>query len=337
MRARILAGVALAAASFGLTQSTAGAQAVQPAPTISVGVTATPTSRPAPGGSFTLNISITNTSQESLTVASLDDTVLGDLDNYGTCTTQQTILAGSTYTCAATGTFLGAAGDTRTHTVDAVALDSDGNQARAQDTVTIAITAPAPTTTTTTTAPVTSTTVFNGLLLGVTNTPEPSVSPTTSTVFNFTVVASNLSNRPVTITSVTDDVYGNVGGSGDCARLIGARLAPRGSVSCVFQGTFSSIDGASQRNVATVTARDDSGLGVAGSDDAVIGISVPTTTTTKAPATTTTTSAGIPVTGSGTSRTAAIGIAVGSFGLLFIGLADEQRRRIISRLRHSHH
>jgi hypothetical protein len=171
--------------------------------------------------------------------------------------------------------------------------------------------------------------VASGLVLAVTNTPEPSVSPNASSVFNFTITASNLSPVPLTVTGLSDDVYGDVGGSGDCARLIGARVAPRGTVSCVFQGTFSGIDNASQRSVTTVFARDDRGVGVAGSDDAVIGISLPTTTTTRA-AVTTTTTGGIPVTGSGTSRTAAIGIAVASFGLLFIGLADEQRRRFVA-------
>jgi hypothetical protein len=311
-----------------LTQ-TAGAQAVQPPPTISVGLTATPTARPAPGGSFTYHVTITNTSQEPLRVASIDDSVIGDLDNYGTCTTQQTLQPGTTYACDATSVFTGPIGASETHTVDVIALDSDGNAARAADTTSVTITGPVtpPPTTPITAPPVT--VANDGLLLAVTNTPVPSVSPNASSVFDFTIVASNLSPVPVTITSVTDDVYGNVGGSGDCARLIGARVAPRGTVSCTFQGTFSGIDNASQRSVTTVFARDDRGVGVAGSDDAVIGISVPTTTTTKA-AVTTTTATGIPVTGSGTSRTAAIGIAVASFGLLFIGLADEQRRRFVA-------
>ncbi len=50
-------------------------------PTIDVDKTATPATRPEPGGDFTFNVVVTNTSNEVLTITSLVDSIYGDLDD----------------------------------------------------------------------------------------------------------------------------------------------------------------------------------------------------------------------------------------------------------------
>jgi hypothetical protein len=303
-----------------------------------VGLNAIPSARPAPGGPFTFEVSITNTSNENLVVASLDDSVYGDLDNFGSCTTQQTIIPGTTYHCTYSGTLNGPNGTSETHTVDAVAIDSDGNNARDAEAETISLTAPLPPppppTTTTTVLPAPPVHRVNHrpeLFLGVTNTAVPTSQPEPGGTVSFTVVVANFSVVPVTITRISDDVYGNVGANGDCQRLIGARLAAGANASCVFSGIFTGTNGRAQRNVVVVTAQDDFGRTVEGADDAELTMTAPQPPVT----TTSTTSAApsIPVTGSGTARTAAAAVAVASFGLLFFGLADERRRAVMNRLR----
>ncbi|CAN5603799.1 hypothetical protein BH20ACT2_BH20ACT2_25000 [soil metagenome] len=86
---------------------------------------ASPATRPAPGGAFTFDVLITNTSDTALNVTKLTDDVYGDLNGQGTCTVPQNLLAGpatgNTYSCSYTGEFSGDPGDTRTTKVTGTA------------------------------------------------------------------------------------------------------------------------------------------------------------------------------------------------------------------------
>ena len=100
-------------------------------------------SRPEPGGSFTFNAAVTNTSNEPVTITSLTDNVYGNLATQGTCTTALgAVLAanGGSYTCAFAGSFFGNAGASQTDTVTAVAVDDDGSTANDTDDATVMIT-----------------------------------------------------------------------------------------------------------------------------------------------------------------------------------------------------
>jgi len=113
-------------------------------PTIAVDKTATPLSRVEPGGAFTFNVVVTNTSAEPVTITALADDVYGNIATQGTCTTAVgTVLQANrgTYSCAFTGDFAGAAGASQTDVITATAVDSDGNPASASDDATVTVTA----------------------------------------------------------------------------------------------------------------------------------------------------------------------------------------------------
>ncbi|MCA1683620.1 MAG: hypothetical protein LC708_00595, partial [Actinobacteria bacterium] len=209
-------------------------------PTIQIVKTANPLSLPQPGGTFTFTVTITNTSFEPVTTTSLVDDVYGNLNGRGTCAIGVVLAPnGGTYTCSFHGDFRGRSGDSQTDTVTVVGVDDDGTTVTARDDAIVHITGVPPTITTTKTAVPTSL-------------PEPGGGFT----FNFTV--TNTGPEPVTITSLVDDVYGDLNGRGTCA--VGARLAPNGGTySCSFHGNFFGNAGANQTDTITTTARDDRG------------------------------------------------------------------------------
>jgi uncharacterized repeat protein (TIGR01451 family) len=105
---------------------------------ISVDKTADPTSLPAPGGTVTFTVWVTNSGSGVVTLTLLTDDVYGNLDGKGTCVLTPTILAGDCYSCAFTGTVSSTvAGDVMTDVVTAVA-EGDGGPT---DTVTETATA----------------------------------------------------------------------------------------------------------------------------------------------------------------------------------------------------
>jgi hypothetical protein len=277
-------------------------------PTVDVQVTPSPVSRPAPGGNFTFHVRITNTSNETIRIVSLDDSVYGDLDNRGTCTTQQNMLPGTIYDCSYDGSFTGSVGASQTSIVDVVANDADLNQARDSDDATVSLTGVS----------------TADLHLGVQKTASPERRQQPGGLFDITVVVANLSPVPVTISSVVDDVYGDVGTNGRCP-IVGTRLQPGSSTSCTYTGFMNGVSGQVQRSVTTVTAVDDSNRSVQGFDDVAFTLTSVLVVDDFEDEDDGQTS--IPITGRGITNTAAIALAVGSFGLLFVGLADERRRR----------
>lgn len=108
-------------------------------PIITVTKSASPTSRPVPGGSFTFNVSVHNDSSGAVTLTSLVDDVYGDLDGEGTCATGGAIAAGATYACSFSRTFTGAAGAHQTDTVTATVTDGQQHTASAHDDATITL------------------------------------------------------------------------------------------------------------------------------------------------------------------------------------------------------
>lgn len=138
-------------------------------PTIKVDASATPASRPAPGGSFNFSVKVTNTSVESVTITSLADDVYGDLSKKGTCASGVgTALApGATYSCEFSADISGKqAGFAQTDTVTAVAKDNENNAATDDDTATVTISGGAPTVQGRTALPTTGSNT-RGLMAGV--------------------------------------------------------------------------------------------------------------------------------------------------------------------------
>ncbi len=221
-------------------------------PIISVDKTATPASRPEPGGTFTFNVVVTNNSTEPVTITNLTDDIYGDLNGRGTCAVGAVLPAnGGTYSCSFPGNFTGNAGATQTDTVTARAVDNDGNPATDDDDATVAITNVLP-------------------AIMVEKSASPASRPEPGGNFQFNVVVSNIGPEPLTITSLTDDIYGNIATQGTCTNAVGTVLQPGASYSCNFTGSFTGNAGASQTDIVTVTGRDDDGTSVSDTDDATV-------------------------------------------------------------------
>ncbi|MCA1683875.1 MAG: hypothetical protein LC708_01915, partial [Actinobacteria bacterium] len=221
-------------------------------PALTVAKAADPPSRPEPGGTFRFTVTITNTSFEPVTTTSLVDDVYGNLNGRGTCAIG-TVLApnGGTYTCAFDGEFRGRGGDSQTDRVTATAVDDDGTPATATDDATVRLT-PLPRITTTKTA-------------------TPSSLPEPGGTFTFGVTVTNTGTQPVTLTSLIDDVYGDLNGRGTCAP--GVRLAANGgSYTCSFPGSFFGNARAIQTDTITATAVDEVGGAVTSPATATVTI-----------------------------------------------------------------
>ena len=218
---------------------------------IAVTKTANPTSLPEPGGNATFSVTIQNTSAaDSVTITSLTDDIYGNLDGKGTCDVPQTIAAGDSYSCSFTGAVGGNAGSTHTDVVTASGKDDDGNDVSDDDDATVTITDVA-------------------AAIQVTKTANPTSLPEPGGNATFSVEIKNLSVvDSVTITSLTDDIYGNLDGKGTCD--VPQTLAEGASYSCEFTGTVSGNAGSSHTDVVTASGTDDDGKQVSGSDDAVV-------------------------------------------------------------------
>ena len=156
-------------------------------PRIDVVKTATPDSRPEPGGDFTYTVTVTNTSTlpQDLTLASLADDVYGNLATRANSTCTNAIGAALPYTCQFTAPFTGSAGATLTDTVQATAVNAFGETATAIGRATVSIVADAD--------------------LSVTKTCDPGpVAP--GAVVNCSVTVSNAGPSTALDVSVTDDL-----------------------------------------------------------------------------------------------------------------------------------
>jgi hypothetical protein len=92
-------------------------------------------------------------------------------------------------------------------------------------------------------------------------------------VFSFSVVITNPSAGPVTITTITDNVYGNLAtaaANSTCDDLIGDTLAAGAGTSCTFTGTFTGNAGDAETDVVTVTVTGPGGLTASDTDDATV-------------------------------------------------------------------
>jgi Ca2+-binding RTX toxin-like protein len=141
---RALAGALLAVACLAVT----ALPALAAKPKIQVDKTASPTSLPAPGGSFTFTVVVTNTdagmAASSAETTGLTDDIYGDLNGKGSCAIGSTIAPGGTYTCSFAGSFAGQRGDKQTDTVTATVRDplNVADSATASGKATVRITAP---------------------------------------------------------------------------------------------------------------------------------------------------------------------------------------------------
>jgi uncharacterized repeat protein (TIGR01451 family) len=233
-------------------------------PTVGLDVDAIPPSLPEPGGDFTFSVKVTNTSNETLTTTSLTDTLLGNLNGKGTCATGVTVTPGASYNCSFVFNFTGNGGASLTDSVTVVARDDDAVAAKeavfriaqlatatATDQATITITGVAPT-------------------ILVQKDASPASLPEPGGTFTFFVRIINTSAfESVVLTSLTDNVHGNLNGMGNCAT--GATIAAGGgSYLCSFTASFTGQAGATQTDTVSATVTDDDGQTATGDDPATV-------------------------------------------------------------------
>ncbi len=219
------------------------------APAIEILKTASPTHVPETGGEVTFTFQVNNTGAEDVTLTSLTDTVFGDLDGKGTCVLPQTILIGQSYSCTYAVTL--AADDLAAHTnvVTASAVDDDNTPATDDDDATVSFDDVSP-------------------LIQVTKTANPTSLPETGGDATFTFLVENIGPEDVTLTSLTDDAFGNLNGQGDC--VLPQVIVIGGSYSCSFSTYLTSDDLIAHTNVVTASAVDDDGTTASDTDDETV-------------------------------------------------------------------
>ncbi|MEJ2486296.1 MAG: hypothetical protein P8Y68_11225 [Anaerolineales bacterium] len=215
----------------------------RPVPTISVVKSANPTSMDAPGGPVNYTIDITNTSATiSVRIDSISDNRFGDLlanlPENGTCPSLAGVElapAGST-SCTFTRNLVGSGGTTHVNTVTVTVHDVDlvTNTAVGTDDETVTF-IPLPT------------------ISVIKSADVPSVSELGGDV-NYTITVYNEVNEELTLTSLVDDMFGDLDNQGDCS--IPQTLAPLGNYTCTFPANISGEALTNHVNEVTATAED---------------------------------------------------------------------------------
>jgi hypothetical protein len=235
-------------------------------PSVNVTKTASPISLGEPGGSFTFTVGITNTSAAPVTISTINDDVFGNLAARpgSTCggLIGSTLAGAAVATCTFTGSFIGNAGDTHTNRVTVTVTGTGGLTASDVDDATVNLTDVIPT-------------------IEVDKSASPIFRAEPGGDFTFTVVVTNTGLEPVTITSITDDVYGNLANlpGSDCGtginRTLAASPGPNNTFTCTFTVSVIGTDGAFETDRVTVTAVDDEGNFATDFREATIFITAP--------------------------------------------------------------
>lgn len=236
---------------------------------LSVQKTATPLSLPEPGGAFTFDVVVVNSSPVPVNLTSLTDDVYGDLTQVSgrmtgtTCTLPQTLPAnGGQYACSFTANFTGQPGETETDTVTAVGVDSEGTPVSASDSATIAIT-----------------NVASSITL--TKTADKTVLPWPGGDVIFTLAVQNTSAvDAVRIDTLNDSIYGDVTKVGDKVLetdcVVPQVLQPGATYSCAFRVNLTltpeQAENFVETNVAVATGVDDDGQPVEARDEETVTV-----------------------------------------------------------------
>ena len=234
-------------------QATTSIAACEAAPSIEVTKSPNPSSVNEPGGPVTFTVSVKNTSgpTDPVTITSLADNIHGNLDGQGTCDVPQTILAGATYTCTFTATVSGNAGSSETDTVTAAGTDDEQTAVSDSGSATVTVADVQPT-------------------IEVTKTADPTTVTTPGGPVTFAVSVKNTSPEPVTLTTLSDDVHGNLDGLGSCD--VPQTIASGATYSCSFTATVSGDAGDSETDTVTATASDDENNTTTGQDTATVTV-----------------------------------------------------------------
>lgn len=213
-----------------------------------------------PGGLVDYTLQIQNHSAvDQVTITSLVDSLLGS--PAGDCAVPFTLNAGGDlYTCTYPGLVSGNAGDAVTNEVVATGIDDDG-------------------------FPVTDATAETVIIVGADPSIEvakyalPPLALVTGSQVAYLVVVHNTSSAtdPVTITSLVDDIYGDLDGRGSCDLNLpeGIVLQPAPGADSYYmcswiESNVSGPEGTVLTDIVTASGNDDENTPVSASDDASV-------------------------------------------------------------------
>ena len=220
-----------------------------------------------------------------MTLTTLTDTVGGvetSLDGKGTCDVPQSLAASDgvsggddTYTCQFELTFNGNAGASQVDTVKATVKDDENDTASDEDDASVSLTNVNPGIDVQKTVKATA----GGGDYGETaSLPEPGGDFTYKVVVRNTSTASS---DPLTITLLTDDVYGDLTKSGsanpkigstNCDTLIGKVLAQGATAECQFIAAFAGNSADAETDTVTAVGMDDEQHSVSDTDTASVSL-----------------------------------------------------------------
>jgi hypothetical protein len=236
-------------------------------PAIDVVKDVDPSSVAEPGGTVLYTVSVTNDSGASdpLTLTSLMDDIYGDLTDDGnpdisnsTCELVM-IVPGDTYQCTFEAEVTGNVGDMVADTVTGAGEDDEGNSVSDSDTAEVVITDVPP-------------------AIDVVKDVEPSsvAEPGGTVLYTVNVTNGSGASDPLTLTSLMDDVYGDLTDDGNpdisnsTCELV--TIAPGDTYACTFEAGVTGNVGDVVLDTVTGTGEDDEGNSVNDSDTAEVVI-----------------------------------------------------------------
>jgi hypothetical protein len=233
-----------------------------PAARLKVVKTAIPTQVDEPGAVVKFSVDVTNESPfATVEITNLTDDIYGSITQvHGsitstTCSVPQTdIEPGATYSCNFMAQVNGDGDTAHTDTVTAKGIDVNNNLLEGSDDATVSIIDQPP-----------------DILVEKTVSPTEVLEPGAYVAFSIKVSNTSLSSGDaLTLTSLTDSIYGNLNGQGSCS--VPQTIAAGGSYSCSFTVFVGGLGDTSETDVATASGKDDDGNDVEDMDDATVDI-----------------------------------------------------------------
>lgn len=221
-------------------------------PTIGVTKIADKTSVDETGENVTFTFTVKNTSKvDTVEILSLVDSVYGNLDGEHACKVGNTLAPDAECSFTLTKNISGNAnGSSHKNTFTATVKDEERNEVNNSDYEEI---------------------TFNNVdpTIEVTKTADKASVKETGEDVTFTFTVKNTSKEEVTITSLTDSIFGNLAGSDSCK--MGTSLAPNAKCSFTLTKTISGdASGNPHKNTFTAEVKDDEGNEVSDNDDETI-------------------------------------------------------------------
>ena len=206
-----------------------------------------------PGGPVTFTVVVSNTSTISrITLDSLVDDPYGDLNGRGDCAVGAVLDPGDTYSCSFTVDVMGQGGDQVVDLVTASGQSELAVPVEASDDAVVSI-------------------LDSGEDLLVIKTANPNVVQAPGAPVEFTVeVRNNSVSTTLQLTSLIDDVFGDLNGKGDC--VLGGTIDPQTSYTCRFTENIDGEGPGLHIDTVAAVAEDPVGRLLQDSDRAIVFI-----------------------------------------------------------------